>query len=117
MITVLKELHPVARKQHTCMLCNCKIEKGQRYYRQTCVYDAVYDFIEHEECRAISIELDMYDDLDYDGLTDELFATDIDQYIYDNYPEKEADKLNAMSYYDRVCHVMKDLGKGYNDGK
>ncbi len=112
MITVLKESHPVARKQHTCMLCYCKIEKGQRYYRQTCKYDDVYDFIEHEECHAICHELDMYDDCDDEGLTDEIFRADLDQYIYDNYAEEEADKLDAMSYYDKVKRVLNDLKKG-----
>ena len=92
------------------MLCNCKIEKGQRYYRQTCVYDYVYDFIEHKECNAIANELDMYDDCD-EGLSDDTFTSCIDQYIYDNYPEEEADSLDSMSYYDKVCRVLKDLEK------
>lgn len=44
MITVLKDSRPVARKEHRCLLCNGTINKGQRYYRQTCVYDAApYD--------------------------------------------------------------------------
>ena len=97
------------------MLCNCKIVKEQRYYRHTCVYDYVYDFIEHEECNAIAKELDMYDDCD-EGLTDEIFTSNIDQYIYDNYPEEEADRLNAMSYYDKVRKVLKDLEKGGLNG-
>lgn len=116
MITVLKESHPVARKQHTCMLCYCKIEKGQRYYRQTCVYDdKPYDFIEHEECNKIARELDMYDECD-EGLTDEIFREIIDQHIYDNYPEEVSDALVAVPYYDKVRKVLKDLEKGGSDG-
>lgn len=109
MITVLKESHPVARKQHTCMLCYCKIEKGQRYYRQTCKYDDVYDFIEHEECHAIARELDMYDDCDDEGLTDEIFRADLDQYIYDNHTEEEADRLYTLPRYEQVCKVLEEL--------
>lgn len=116
MITILKDSHPVARKEHMCMLCHGRIVKGQRYYRQTCVYDYVYDFIEHEECKAIARELDMYDNCD-EGLTDEIFTSEIDQYIYDNYPEEEADRLYTMSYYDKVCQVLKELEKGGPDGE
>lgn len=90
------------------MLCNCKIKKGQRYYRQTCVYDDVYDFIEHEECYDIANELDMYDGCD-GGLNDETFTSCLDQYIYDNYPEEEADSLDTMSCYDKVCRVLEDI--------
>lgn len=90
------------------MLCNCKIKKGQRYYRQTCVYDYVYDFIEHEECNAIAKELDMYDGCD-EGLNDETFTSCLDQYVYDNYPEEEADSLDTMSCYDKVCRVLEDI--------
>lgn len=118
MITILKDSHPIARKEHTCMLCYGKIHKGQKYYRQTCVYDAApYDWIEHEECRAAAIELDMFDDCDDEGLTDEIFRADLDQYIYDNYPEEEVDKFDTMSYYDKVCKVLNDLKKkGAADG-
>ena len=108
MITILKESHPIARKEHRCMLCNGKIAKGQRYYRQTCVYDdKPYDFIEHEECKAIARELDMYDDC----LTDEIFREFIDQYIYDNYTEEVSDALVAVPYYDKVKKVLNDLEK------
>ncbi len=93
------------------MLCNGKIAKGQRYYRQTCVYDdKPYDFIEHEECKAIARELDMYDDCD-EGLTDEIFREFIDQYIYDNYTEEVSDALVAVPYYDKVKKVLNDLEK------
>ena len=61
MITVLKDSHPVAREEHRCLLCNGMINKGQQYYRQTCVYDAApYDCIEHDECYEVARELDMY---------------------------------------------------------
>lgn len=90
------------------MLCNCKIKKAQRYHRQTCVYDDIYDFIEHEECNAIVNELDMYDGYD-EWLDDETFTSCLDQYIYDNYSEEEADSLDSMSCYDKVRKVLKDL--------
>lgn len=93
------------------MLCCGKIAKGQRYYRQTCVYDdKPYDFIEHEECSAIARELDMYDECD-EGLTDEIFREIIDQYIYDNYPEEVSDALVDAPYYDKVKKVLNDLEK------
>lgn len=112
MITVLKETYPIAKKEHTCMLCHGKIAKGQRYYRQTCVYDNVYDFIEHEECRKISHDLDMYSDCDDEGLNDNFFVDALDQHICDNYSEEESDRLFGLSTYERVCKVLNDLNKG-----
>lgn len=91
------------------MLCNCKIAKGQRYYRQTCVYDAApYDWIEHEECRAIAIELDMFSNCD-DGLNNDIFTADLDQYIYDNHTEEEADRFYSLPRYEQVCKVLEEL--------
>ena len=110
MITVLKDSHPVARKEHICLLCNCKINKGQRYYRQTCVYDAApYDWWEHDECHKVARELDMYKDCDDEGLADEIFRADIDEFIWDNFSEEESDRLYSLPYYEKVKIVLNKL--------
>ena len=110
MITVLKVSHPVARKEHRCLLCNGTINKGQRYYRQTCVYDAApYDWIEHDECHEVARELYMYRDCDDEGLTDEIFRADIDEFIWDNFTEEESDRLYSLPYYEKVKIVLNKL--------
>lgn len=110
MITVLKDSHPVARKEHRCMLCEGKIEKRQRYYRQTCVYDAApYDWTEHDECHEVARELYMYKDCDDEGLTDEIFREDIDEFIWNNFSEEENDRLYNLSYYEKVKIVLNKL--------
>lgn len=90
MPTVLKESHPIARKEHTCMLCGDEIKKGEKYYRQTCVYDAApYEWTEHEECREIVNRLQMFKLLDYDdGLSQEVFAEIIYDYTFWNINQK-----------------------------
>ena len=110
MITVLKDSHPVARKEHRCLLCNGTINKGQRYYRQTCVYDAApYDWIEHDECHEVARELYMYRDCDDEELTDEIFREDIDEFIWDNFSEEESDRIYNLPYYERVRIVLNKL--------
>ena len=110
MVTVLKDSHPVARKEHRCLLCNGTINKGQRYYRQTCVYDAApYDCIDHDECYEVAMELDMDTDCDDEGLTDEIFREVIDEFIWDNFSEEESDRIYNLPYYEKVKIVLDKL--------
>lgn len=32
---LIKETHPIANKKHTCKICGCSIEIGERYIRQS----------------------------------------------------------------------------------
>ena len=61
-IQLLKDLRPVARKQHMCAYCECAIEKGEKYVRQTLHSDeinGVYEWPMHEDCEKIVSVLDM----------------------------------------------------------
>jgi len=52
--TTLRESRPVARKSHMCDLCFDTILAGQRYGRQTNIYDdRIYDFLTCEPCSAV----------------------------------------------------------------
>ena len=95
MLITLKESHPIARKEHLCELCGCKINKGQKYHRQTNVYDGrVYDWIEHEECCQIVSELDMYSTCDYDeGLSSDYFKDILNEYTYQNHYNDSDDDI------------------------
>lgn len=115
MVTTIKDSHPIARKEHICELCGCKINKGQKYYRQTNVYDGrIYDWIEHEECREIASELDMYDGCDYDeGLTPDYFKEILDNYIYwehyDDITDDIAEDWQGLTIYEEVCKILQEL--------
>ena len=65
MPTTLREAYPTAKKEHICEFCACKIQPGQKYVRQTNIYDGtVYDFVTHQECKEVAHELRMYDGCD-----------------------------------------------------
>lgn len=50
MPTILRETYPTAKKEHRCEFCCEKIAIGQKYVRQTNVYDGtIYDFVTHQE--------------------------------------------------------------------
>ena len=115
MVTTIKDFHPIARKEHICELCGCKINKGQKYYRQTNIFDGrIYDWIEHEECREIASELDMYDECDYDeGLSTDLFTEIIDDYIHrehhDDIANDIVDDWQGLTRYEEVCKILDEL--------
>ena len=115
MVTTIKDSHPIARKEHICELCGGTINKGQKYYRQTNVYDGcIYDWIEHEECREIASELDMYDEYNYDeGLSSEGFEEMLDEYIHrehhDDITDDIADDWQNLTRYEEVCKILDEL--------
>ena len=62
---VLRDKTPVARKEHRCNFCGGVISVGEKYNRQTNVYDGrVDDWVSHCECSKLACELDMFDDCD-----------------------------------------------------
>ena len=77
MIEVLRNKTPVARKEHRCEFCGEVIHVGEKYNRQSNVYDGrIYDWVSHCVCSKLAYELDMFDDcdegLDGDGFVDRL---------------------------------------------
>ena len=116
MLTTLKESHPIARKEYICNLCGCKINKGQRYYRQTNLYEGcIYDWMEHEECSHIASELDMYDECDYyyEGLSADCFKDILDEYIYqehyDDYADDISEDWKRLTRYESVCKILEEF--------
>ena len=115
MLTTLKESNPIARKEHICELCGCKIKKGHKYYRQTNIYDGcIYDWIEHEECHQIASELDMYSECDFgEGLSSDCFKEILDDYIhqyhYNDFTDDTAEDWQNLTRYEEVCKILKEL--------
>lgn len=115
MITTLKDSYMIARKEHICDLCGGKINKGQKYYRQTNLYDGrFYEWVEHEECHQVSDELDMYSVCDIDdGLSSNDFGAAIDEYIYqehyDNITDDIAEEWQNLTRYEEVCRILEEF--------
>lgn len=112
---ILKELTPIARKEHICMYCGCKIAVGEKYQRDTLIYDGtIYDWVAHTDCHSIASELDMYDWVD-DGLSGEDFREYVDQYLYDNYYDEETEDVRedilSMSFIEKVRFILSERAK------
>lgn len=121
MIDNISTTHPIARKVHICNLCGCVIPKGEKYQRQTNVFDGhIYDFVCHCDCDTVASQLNMYSDCDYDeGLTSEFFTEAIDQYVYDNHYDNEkddtADEWQGLSYIGTVRKILNELNLKDNE--
>ena len=113
MPTILKETYPTAKKEHVCEFCCEKIAIGQKYVRQTNVYDGVvYDFITHRECKEVAHELNMYDDCDDNGLCGEQFREELGSYVYANHYDDEADDICSdwdLTHYEIVKKILEEL--------
>ena len=51
----------------------------------------------------------MYKDCDDEGLADEIFRADIDEFIWDNFSEEESDRIYSLPYYEKVRIVLNKL--------
>lgn len=115
MPTILHDSHPIARKEHICEYCGCKISKGQKYYRQTCAYDGyVYDWVAHKECQDIAHDLDMFSECDSEeGLTSDYFNDIINDYINQEHYDKATDDVamdwQGLTRYEEVCKILEEL--------
>lgn len=104
-----------ARKEHRCNFCGGVISVGEKYNRQTNVYDGrVYDWVSHCECSELACELDMFDDCD-EGLDDDGFIDSLNQYVYDNHYDDKIDDIAKdwqLPRYELVKKVSNELKKG-----
>ena len=109
---VLKTTAPVARKEHKCMFCGGVISIGEKYDRQTNLYNGtVYDWVCHTACSQVACHLNMSDDCD-EGLDDDGFKECLNQYVYDNHYDEEIDDIAKdwqLPYPELVKKVLEDL--------
>lgn len=93
MIT-LKNVTPTARKEHRCDFCGGVIAIGDKYERQTNIYDnQIYDWICHSECQAVAHKLDMYNRCDDEGLDCDSFRECINEYVYEHHYDSDLDDI------------------------
>ena len=115
MLTTLKETYPTAKKEHVCEFCACKIKPGQKYVRQTNVYDGtIYDFVTHQECKKVAHELRMYDNCGDEGLDGESFLEYLNEYVNVNHYDDEVDDICSdwdLPYYEIAKKVLDELKK------
>ncbi len=106
MIKVLRNKTTIARKEHRCEFCGEVIHVGEKYYRQTNVYDGcIYDWVCHCDCLQLACELDMFDDCD-EGIDGDGFINSLNQYVHDNHYD---DKILALSRYELVKKVLDEF--------
>lgn len=104
---ILRIQHPIARRRQKCQLCECMIEKGQKYERQTISDNgSVYDFICHEECSELSTDLRFQRTME-EGADADSFQSGLACYNEDyHHPE-----WNVLDCYDQVKLVLEEIKK------
>lgn len=108
----IKHLEPVARKAHICQYCQCAINVGEKYNRDTLVYDGrIYDWVSHQECTALASKLDMFDEYDDCGLASDGFNECVREAISENLDESEEAALyrEKCTLIERVNYLLKIL--------
>lgn len=73
----LKNSKPIAIKSHRCNFCGEYILKGERYERYTMLWEDLYEWKNHIDCGWIASKLNMFDNVDDEGLTAEEFKEHI----------------------------------------
>ena len=116
MITELNISHPTARKEHKCMFCGGIIKVGEKYVRQTNLYEGqIYDWIAHLECQEVTGLLNMFDNDMGEGINGEDFVEYLQEWLFDKHYNDETDTYDEgfdpdkLSYHDIVLNVIKEL--------
>lgn len=113
-MNTLKETRPVANKEHTCNWCGGKIVKGEKYNRQTNLFDGrIYDWVSHLDCLELTGLLNMFD-YDYgDGINEDIFKECVEEYIYEHHYNKDKEDIEKewqnLSLYDKVVKIVKEI--------
>ena len=108
--------HPTAKKEHKCMFCSGTIKVGEKYERQTLIYDnQIYDWVCHLECKEVTGLLNMFDNDMGEGINGEDFAEYLQEWLYAHHYNDETDTYDEgfdpdeLSYHAIVLNVIKEL--------
>ena len=112
----LKITHPTAKKKHKCMYCGGTINVGEKYERQTNLYDGqIYDWVAHLECQEVTGLLNMFDHDYGEGVDGETFTECLQEWLYDKHYNNETDTYDEgfdpdeLSYHEIVLNVIKEF--------
>lgn len=122
---VINSCYRKARKEHTCDLCNCKIEKGEKYHYSFIRNGDTYEWKSHLECEFVCTEIE---DLIFylDGITSDEYQEGLREFIkrficpkcssfnYDIGGECEEDKDGPYECFDKVLDCLKKNTLEYN---
>jgi len=101
MLEIITHSKRKAKKEHVCSWCGGIIEKRETYDYQFIKYDCyVYSWKNHQRCRDIAFKLNMFYDVNNEGLTAEDFQDIIIEhynYIVNNNNEKSSDFLTKLN--------------------
>lgn len=92
MIEILHSTGPIARKEYRCCFCTDLIHIGEKYNRDTIIYDGrIYDWISHNHCREMIriLNIEPYDE----AIDTECFCDAIDNYVMEKHFDKEIDDI------------------------
>lgn len=108
---------PIARKEHRCMFCNGTIQKGEKYERQTNIFDGrIYDWICHIVCSDLAGKLNMMEWTD-EGIDEDLFFHCVHDYVDENHYNRDTGEYDDgwdpadLSTYDLVLKIARELEK------
>ena len=91
MITELNRSYPTARREHKCMYCGETIKVGEKYERQTLIYDnLIYDWVCHLECQEVTGLLNMFDNHYGEGINGEDFIEYLQEWLFDKHYKRFA---------------------------
>lgn len=113
---ILKEHTPIAKKEHVCNWCGGKIAKGEKYRRDTILFDGrIYDWISHLDCYELTGLLNMCDYDDGYGIDEETFRECVDEYIYTHHYDNDLDDIEKewdnLSIHEKVKRIIEELRK------
>lgn len=113
---ILKTLTPIAKKEHRCMYCGCKIPIGEKYQRCTLTYDGdLYDWVCHTDCHAVAVSLRMFDYVGDEGLDGYTFQESLFQYVsehyYDEVKDDTREDVRSMTRIEQVRLILADRNK------
>jgi hypothetical protein len=107
MITTLKQPSIVkARKQHICDLCGYRIVSGEKYIASTHVHDNIYVFRSHKYCHKLMLDLDMYKNSEYEGVTMDFFQEEVSEQYY-TILTNMVDESDRKKYKDILGQLVK----------
>lgn len=104
---LINESRPKANKEHTCMWCGGKINKGEIYDKSTIKNgNDIYEWKNHIKCSRLYSELDMYDYDLGEGVDSDGFLECVYGFINLKLSEEERVKFWGEKAVDKAIEIL-----------